>query len=151
MNQNFKNLEDGMNIARNTNYPLLEKGVDTEWQCWTNVHYSCRKCLEKEAYLHQYLKKILKLKFARDWKEILAISTDFGKKQSSNSFVAKTAKRSSAAKKDLHIINLTNFDLTEKTKLFINWSLCSHFEDLWVNSKKFCFKEHGPVIVVTHQ
>ena len=97
------------------------------------------------------------------------IATDFGKKQSSNSFVAKISKRSSLTKKDLHIINLTNIDLPEETKLFINGSLCPHYESLWVNCKnmknrkrihsfftansilKCCFKEHGPVNVVTYK
>ena len=77
-------------------------------------------------------------------KEIFIIATDFGEIPLSNSFVAKTANRSSNAKKYLHITNLTNLDLPEGTKLFINGGLCPYY-------KRLCFKGHGPVNLVIHQ
>lgn len=68
-------------------------------------------------------------------KEIFIIGTDFGGIPLSNSFVAKTANRSSNAKKYLHVTNLTNLDLPEGTKLFINGSLCPYYKGLSVNCK----------------
>ena len=68
-------------------------------------------------------------------KEVFIIATDFGEIPLSNSFVAKTANRSSNAKKYLQITNLTNLDLPEGTKLFINGSLCPYYKGLWVNCK----------------
>ena len=68
-------------------------------------------------------------------KEIFVIATDFGEIPLSNSFVAKSANRSSNAKKYLHITNLTNLDLPEGTKLFINGGLCPYYKRLWVNCK----------------
>ena len=64
---------------------------------------------------------------------------------------------------------MSNLDLPEGTKLFINESLCPYSKGLWVISKKlwnrkrvhcffiangiikFLFEEHGPGNVVTHQ
>lgn len=63
-------------------------------------------------------------------KEIFVIATDFGEIPLSNSFVAKSANRSSNAKKYLHITNLTNLDLPEGTKVFINGSLCPYYKGL---------------------
>ena len=68
-------------------------------------------------------------------KEMFVIATDFGEIPLSNSFVAKSANRSSNAKKYLHITNLTNLDLPEGTKLFINGSLCPYYKGLSVNCK----------------
>ena len=64
---------------------------------------------------------------------------------------------------------MSNLDLPEGTKLFINESLWPYYKGLWVicqnlwNRKrihsfftangiiKFCFEEHDPVNLITHQ
>ena len=64
---------------------------------------------------------------------------------------------------------MSNLDLPEGTKLFLNESLCAYYKGLWVICKKvwnrkqihsfftangiikFHFEEHSPVNVVTHQ
>ena len=66
-------------------------------------------------------------------------------------------------------ISMSNLDLPEGTKLFINESLCPYSKGLWVMCKKlwnrkrihcfftangiikFHFEEQGPVNVITHQ
>ena len=81
----------------------------------------------------------------------------------------KNCKQVLRYKKDIRNINLTNLYLPERTTLFINESLYPYYKGLWVNCKKlqrrnqihsffiakgslkFCFKEHGPVNIVTHQ
>ena len=78
----------------------------------------------------------------------------------------KDCKQVIRCKKDLRSVNISNLDMPEGTKVFINESLCPYYKGLWVICKKlwnrkrmhsfftanckFCFEENGPVDVVTH-
>ena len=81
----------------------------------------------------------------------------------------KDCKQILRCKKDLQSTNMSNLDLPEGTKLFINESLCPYYKGLWVICKKlwnrkrmrsfftandiikFRFEEHGPLNVVLPQ
>ena len=45
-NENFVKLEFEINIVKNVNTLLNKRVLDMERQCWANVQYSRRECLE---------------------------------------------------------------------------------------------------------
>lgn len=80
----------------------------------------------------------------------------------------KYCKQALQCKKDVPNVNMNNIDLPERTKLFINESLCPQYKGLWIICKilrnrkrmhsfftanvilKFCLEEHEPLNIVTH-
>ena len=45
-NKNFVKLKSEINIVKNVNTLLKKRVIDMERQCWANVQYSRRECLE---------------------------------------------------------------------------------------------------------
>ena len=172
MNTNFKKLEADSSIVKTVNNLLMKKSVDIERQCWANAQYSRRECLEIAGIPTSIPQQSLEEKVCQIFG---AIGISVNKNDIDNCHRLRDKERTIVkflrrkdwkqvlrCKRDLRSINMSNLDLPEGTKLFINESLYPYYKGLWVICKKlwnrkpihsfftanciikFCFEEHGP-------
>ena len=179
MNSNFKKLGADVSIVKTVNNLLIKKSVDIERQCWANSQYSRIECLEIAGIPTSIPQQSLEEKISKIF-EAIGVSVDKNdiddchKLRDKERTIVKFLRRNDykqvlRCKKDLRSINMSNLDLPEGTKLSITESLCPYYKSLWVMCKKlwnrkqihsffnangimkFCFQEHSPVNVITHQ
>ena len=157
----------------------MKKSVHIKQQYWENVQCTRRECLEIAGIPTSILQQNLEENVCQIF-EAIDISVDKNdiddchrlrdKERTIVKFLRrKDCKRVLRCKKDLQNVNMSNLDVPDGTKLFINESLCPYCKVLWViwkklwnrkrihsfftanGMRKFRFEEHALVNVVTHQ
>ena len=135
-------VEADVSIVKRVNNLLMKKVVDLERQCWANAQYSHRECLEIAGIQTSIPQQNLEEKVCQIF-EAIGISVykndidDCHRLRDKERTIVKFLRRKDCkqvlrCKKDLRSINMSNLNLPEGTKLFINESLCPYCKGLWV-------------------
>ena len=145
LNESFQQLKSDLAITTNVNSQLHDRFVNMKRQCWANVQYSRRKCVEivsiptsvpdnelEETFCKTVDKGGVKID-DRDTESCHRVG-------SQGRTIVKFSHRKDCqqlmkVKKDLSKLNSTDIDLGN-TKIFINQSLCPYYELLWSKSKR---------------
>ena len=138
-------VEADVSIVKRVNNLLMKKVVDLERQCWANAQYSHRECLEIAGIQTSIPQQNLEEKVCQIFEAIgISVYNDIDdchrlrdKERTIVKFLRrKDCKQVLRCKKDLRSINMSNLNLPEGTKLFINESLCPYYKGLWVICQK---------------
>ena len=133
LNTNFKKLEADVSIVKTVNNLLMKRSVDIERQCWENAQYSRRECLEIAEIPTSILQQNLEEKVCQIF-EAICVSVDKNdiedchRLRDNERTIVKFIRRKDCKqvlqfKKDQRSIKMSNLDLSEGTKLFINESV----------------------------
>ena len=140
MNTNFKKLEADVSIVKTVNNLLMKKSVEIERQCWANAQYSRKECIEitriptsiPEQNIEEKVCQIFEAIGVSVHKSNIDCHRLSDKERTIVKFLRrKYCKQVLRCKKDLRSINMSNLDLPEGTKLFINESFCPYYERLF--------------------
>ena len=124
----------------------MKKSVHIKQQYWENVQCTRRECLEIAGIPTSIPQQNLEENVCQIF-EAIGISVDKNdiddchrlrdKERTIVKFLRrKDCKRVLRCKKDLQNVNMSNLDVPDGTKLFINESLCPYCKVLWVIWKK---------------
>ena len=146
-NDNVAKLQAELVVTKRATSELCKRIVTIERQCWANVQYSRRECLEVARIPQQVDEKNLETKVLSIFHKIgCTIDATFiddcyrlGKNnvRVNGKFTRwKNCKQIFKIKKDLRDLNMDDLDLPRDTKIYINQSLCSYYRILWSKAKR---------------
>ena len=146
-NDNFAKLQAELVVTKRATSELCKRIVTIEPQCWANVQYSRRECLEVAGIPQQVDDKNLETKVPSIFHKIgCTIDATFigdcyrlGKNnvRVTGKFTRwKNCKQIFKIKKDLRDLNMDDLDLPGDTKIYINQSLCPYYRILWSKAKR---------------
>ena len=140
LKENYKKLESDVSVSKTVSSLLTEQMNNVERQCWSNVQYSRRKCLEVVGISSSVNIKDLEGKVSTVCNRIgVAVKPDDIKAcrrlYNDKKTIVKFSKRKVCqqvlrVKKELKNIDPSEFDFPEGTAIFINESLCSYYKML---------------------
>ena len=145
-NKNFVKLKSKINIVKNVNTLLKKRVIDMERQCWANVQYSRRECLEvagipRDVSNENLESKVLEV-FSKVGCEILSSDIEACHRLTNNDrVIVKFLRRKDcyqflSVKRDLQKIKLEDIGLRGSNSIFINPSLCPYYRIFWSKSKR---------------
>ena len=141
LNDNFPKLEADVKIAKNINNLLSQRVVDLERQCWANVKYSRRECLEIVGTPCSVDDNSLEEKVIQVF-EIVGCNIEACHRitKRNDRVIVKVSRRNDcqqvlSVKKNLQKLKMEDIGLTGDNKVFINPSLCPYYRALWSKSK----------------
>ena len=147
LNDNFKKLEGELIVSKKVNSELQKHIIQLEKQCWANVQYSRRECLElvgipssiEHDQLEDKVVEIFNKVGCNIMKENVEACHRIGK--NNDRVIIKFSKRKEclqvlSVKKDLKNLDMVDIGLPENCKVFVNQSLCPYYKLLWSKSKK---------------
>ena len=146
-NDNVAKLQAELVVTKRATSELCKRIVTIERQCWANVQYSRRECLEVARIPQQVDEKNLETKVLSIFHKIgCTIDATFiddcyrlGKNnvRVNGKFTRwKNCKQIFKIKKDLRDLNMDDLDLPRDTKIYINQSLCPYYRILWSKAKR---------------
>ena len=130
-----------LSIAKRVNAELTKRIVTLERQCWTNVQYSRKKCVEVVGISRQVDDKHLEAKVLSVFQKVGCTTApefidDCHRLGKNNDWIIvkftrrKVCKQVLQVKKDLKDIFADDLDLPRGTKIFVNQSLCPYYRIL---------------------
>ena len=135
LNNNFSNLEVDVNIAKNINNLLSQRVVDLEGQCWANVQYLRRECLEVVGIPRSVDGNTLEEKVIEVFKKV-GFNMDSSNIEACHCFIKKNyrvivkfskrkdCQRVLSVKKNLQKLKMEDIALTGDNKIFILITVC---------------------------
>ena len=149
MNTDFRKLETDVSIFKTVNNLLMKMSAEIERQCWENSQYFRRECSEIAGIPTPIPQQNLEEKVIQIF-EAISVPVDKNdiddchrlrdKERTIVKFLRrKDCKQVLRCKKDLRSVNMSNLDLPEETKLFINESLCSFAKSCGIGSEYIPF------------
>ena len=146
-NDNFAKLQAELVVTKHVTSELCKRIVTIERQCWANVQYSRRECLEVARIPQQVDEKNLETKVLSIFQKIgctidATFIDDCHRLGKNNVRVIgkfsrrKNCKQIFKIKKDLRDLNMDDLDLPRNTKIYINQSLCPYYRILWSKAKR---------------
>ena len=147
-NESFEKLQSELIVVKQVNSVLSERLVSMECQCWANVQYSRRECLELAAVprsvsdgnLQETVLKIFgKVGCPMEGNNIEACYRISKKKY--ERIIVKFSRRKDCqnvlnAKKELRKLDMKEIDFPENNPIFVNQSLCTYYRVLWSKAKR---------------
>ena len=124
-----KKLEAGVAIVRNGNSKLVERVVASERQCWENAQYSRRDTLEVVGIPMSVRDNALEQKICDVFQEIGVDICDHDI-QACHRLKQKDCLRILRVKRQLKGLDPAAVDLPERTKIFVNDSLCLYYRGI---------------------
>ena len=70
LNDKFTNLESQLLVTKNVNFLLQQRVIDLEIQCWANIQYSRKECLEVAVIPESVKQNELEDKVLRIFKKV---------------------------------------------------------------------------------
>ena len=135
-----KKLEAGVAIVRNGNSKLVERVVASERQCWENAQYSRRDTLEVVGIPMSVRANALEQKICDVFQEIGVDICDHDiqachRLKDKDQTVVKFTNRKDClrilrVKRQLKGLDPAAVDLPERTKIFVNDSLCLYYRGI---------------------
>ena len=143
-NDNVAKLQAELVVTKRATSELCKRIVTIERQCWANVQYSRRECLEVARIPQQVDEKNLETKVLSIFHKIgctidATFIDDCHRLGKNNVRVIgkfprrKNCKQIFKIKRDL---NTDDLDLPRDTKIYINQSLCPYYRILWSKAKR---------------
>ena len=147
LNTNFELLKSDFSATRIENISLNERLIALERQCWANVQYSIRECLEitgiPSSVSDKDLEEVVCKAITKAGVDITADDIEdchhignkgqtiikFGRR--------KVLRQVLSVRKDLNKVKISNTDLTGQSALYINQSLCPYHKMLWSKTKTY--------------
>ena len=136
----MKIVDDDVAIVKNVNEKLVNQLIETEWQCWANVQYSRRECLEgvgiPTSIPNDLLEANVFMVFDRlgvhfEGKNIQACHCLKDNDRAIIKFSNwKESLQVLRVKKDLKSLDPTELDFPEATKVFINKRFRAYYRGL---------------------
>ena len=130
-----------LSIAKRVNAELTKRIVTLERQCWANVRYSRKECVEVVGISRQVDDKHLEAKVLSVFQKVGCTTApefidDCHRLGKNNDWIIvkftrrKVCKQVLQVKKDLKDITADDLDLPRRTKIFVNQSLCPYYRIL---------------------
>ena len=130
-----------LSIAKRVNAELTKRIVTLERQCWANVQYSRKKCVEVVGISRQVDDKHLEAKVLSVFQKVGCTTApefidDCQRLGKNNDWIIvkftrrKVCKQVLQVKKDLKDITADDLDLPRGTKIFVNQCLCPYYRIL---------------------
>ena len=140
-NDNISKLQSDLAVTKHVNTELTERIVTLERQCWANIQYSRKECLEVVGIPRQVDDNLLKTKVFSIFQKVgCTIDSGFIDDchrlgENSDRVIIKFSRRKDSkqvlqTKKDLKDLNTDDLDLPSDTKIFVNQSLCPYYRML---------------------
>ena len=145
LNTNFKLLKSDFSCIRIENNSGNERLIALERQCWANARYSRRECLEitgiPSSVSDKDLEEVVRKSITKAGVDITADDIEdchrvgnkgqtmikFGKR--------KVTRQMLSVRKDLKKVKMSDIDLTRRSSLYMNQSLCPYYRMLWSKNK----------------
>ena len=154
-NENFEKLQSELTVAKQVNSVLSERLASMERQCWANVQYSRRECLELagvpgsasdddlEEKVLKVFEGILKVGCPVEGNNIQACHRISKKKNNRiiERIIVKFSRRKDCQdvlnwKKELRKLDMKEIGFPEGNPIFVNQSLCTYYRVLWSKAKR---------------
>ena len=143
LNKSFQKRTSDLAITKNVNSQLQKRFINMERQCWTNVQYSRRECVEiigtptsVQELEETFCKIVDKVGVKINFRDIESCRRVGSQSRTIAKFShSKDCQKLMKVKKDLSKLNLTDKDLGN-TRIFINHSFCPYYKLLWSKSKR---------------
>ena len=145
LNTNFELLKSDFSATRIENNSLNERLIALERQCWENVQYSRRECLEitgiPSSVSDKDLEEVVCKAITKAGVDITADDTETchrvgNKDQTIVKFGnRKMSRQVLSVRKDLNKVKMSDIYLTGESTLYVNQSLCPYYRMLWSKIK----------------
>ena len=130
----MKKVQVDIATVKNVNEKLVNQLIETEWQCWVNAQYLRWECLEVVGIPTSIPNNLLEANVSKVFDK-LGVQVEGKDTQvchhlkGNNRVIVKFSNKKDSlqifcVKKDLKSLDLTELDLPERTKSFINETLC---------------------------